>query len=233
MRLIRALAFALLFGTHSAQAESLPEVVYWDSPAGKVLHAHIADDADYWQLSPTFTEQITQSYCAVASAITVLNALPIAKPVDPRYAPYGYFTQSNFFTAPVSTIISAQTVLAQGMTRAEMVRTLNASGAQARSHAGDGYSDATLRLILQKALADDGQFVLANYLRGELGQVGGGHWSVLAAYDAASDHVLILDVAKYKYPPAWVSITALRRAIATVDDTSGKPRGLVFVTAPK
>jgi hypothetical protein len=59
--------------------------------------------------------------------------------------------------------------------------------------------------------------------------VGGGHWSVLAAYDAQSDRVLILDVAKYKYQPAWVAIGTLRRALATLDTTSNKPRGLVLV----
>ncbi len=60
--------------------------------------------------------------------------------------------------------------------------------------------------------------------------MGGGHWSVLAAYDAPSDRVLILDVAKYKYEPAWVRIPALQKAIATLDTTSNKARGLVFVS---
>jgi hypothetical protein len=52
----------------------------------------------------------------------------------------------------------------------------------------------------------------------------------LAAYDAQSDSVLILDVAKYKYPPAWVSISILQQAIATIDTTSNKARGLVVVS---
>jgi len=84
--------------------------------------------------------------------------------------------------------------------------------------------------LLKKALGDDGQFVLANYFRATLGQVGGGHWSALAAYDAQSDSVLILDVAKYKYPPAWVSISMLQQSISTIDTTSNKARGLVIVS---
>ncbi len=234
MRLAYAfLILAGILGASAVHAAVLPDVVYWDSPQGKMLHKHIRDDADYWQLSPNFTAQITQSYCGVASATTVLNSLPIKKPVDPRYEPYAYFTQNNFFSPAVSKIIKAQTVMAMGMTREEMVKTLNASGAQASSIAGDFYNETSLRNTLKRALGDDGQFVLANYLRAELGQVGGGHWSVLAAYDAKSDHVLILDVAKYKYRPSWVSIAALLRSIDTTDDTSGLPRGLVFVNAPK
>lgn len=207
-----------------------PDVVYWDSQAGKELRARIPADADYWELSPNFAVQMTQSYCAVASAITVLNSMPIKKPVDPTYAPYSYFTQSNFFTSGVARIISPATVLEMGMTREEMTATLTQHGVNAASVTGDAFTDDSLRSLLAKALGDDGQFVLANYLRTNLDQVGGGHWSVLAAYDAGSDRVLILDVAKYKYQPVWVSISTLRLAIATLDTTSNKPRGLVLVS---
>jgi hypothetical protein len=220
----------LLAAAHAAIAGDTPDVIYWNSPAGKELRARIPADADYWQLIPTFATQRTQSYCSVASAITVLNAMPIRKPVDPIFKPYAFFTQSNFFTPEVSKIISAKTVLKQGMTREEMAETLRAQGVKAKSFAGDTFSDESLRALLQKALGDDGQFVLANYLRQSLGQVGGGHWSVLAAYDAKSDRVLILDVAKYKYSPAWVGIDTLRQAIATIDTTSNKARGLVIVS---
>lgn len=213
-----------------ACADETSIVIYWDSAEGIVLRARIPADADYWQLIPNFAVQQTQSYCAVASAITVLNSMAITKPVDPAYKPYAYFTQGNFFTPAVSKVINAQTVLAQGMMREEMAATLRQQGVKAESIAGDTFSDEQLRALLQKALGDDGQFVLANYYRQSLGQVGGGHWSALAAYDAQTDRVLILDVAKYKYPPAWVSLGALRLAIATTDTTSNKARGLVIVS---
>jgi Phytochelatin synthase len=212
-----------------ALAVNEPELIYWDSPAGKALHTRIPADADYWQLIPNFAVQSTQSYCSVASAITVLNSMPIAKPVDPAYAPYAYFTQSNFFTPEVSKIISAQAVLEMGMTRGEMVKVLTAEGVHVNTIAGDSINDKALRTLLKKALGDDGQYVLVNYLRAKLGQAGAGHWSVLAAYDAKSDKVLILDVAKYKYPPVWVSIRTLLDAINTLDSTSNKSRGLVLV----
>lgn len=207
-----------------------PAVIYWDSAAGKTLRARIPADADFWQLSPTFAAQRTQSYCSVASAITVLNAMPVKKPVDPAYAPYAYFTQSNYFTPRVTKIVGPQTVLMQGMTREQMAETLALQGVKARSLPGDTLDEDSLRALLQKALGDDGRFVLANYLRAALGQAGAGHWSVLAAYDAQSDRVLILDVAKYKYPPAWVRVSALQKAMNTLDYTSNKPRGLVVVS---
>lgn len=210
-------------------ADEKPVLVYWDSAEGMALRSHIPADADYWPLSSTFAVQNTQTFCAVASAVTVLNAMPIKKPVDPLYKPYAYFTQSNFFSPDVSKVISAETVLAVGMTREQMVKTLIQQGVKAESIAGDSFDNEGLRNLLQKMLGDDGQFVLVNYLRATFGQVGGGHWSVLAAFDEDSDRVLILDVAKYKYPPVWVEVDTLRQAIATVDTTSQKARGLVIV----
>lgn len=207
-----------------------PDVIYWNSEAGKALRARIPADADYWQLSPWFAEQINQAYCSVASAITVLNAMPIKKPVDPVYAPNAYFTQKNYFTPEVTKIISPETVQSQGMTRNEMVKTLLGHGVKAVTLGGDSLDDQTLRALLKKSLSDDGTFVLVNYLRTTLGQEGWGHWSALAAYDAQTDSVLILDVAKYLSAPAWVRVGALQKAMATMDTTSGKARGLVIVS---
>lgn len=225
-----AFALMLLVSATSAFAGEAAAVVYWDSAAGKTLRARIPADADYWQLSTTFALQSNQTYCSVASAVTVLNAMPVRKPVDPVYAPNAYFTQSNYFTPDVIKVISPQTVLSMGMTRQQMTETLARHGVKSKTIAGDALNDHGLRTLLRKTLGDDGWFVLVNYLRESLGQEGGGHWSVLAAFDAPSDSVLILDVAKYKYAPVWVGISTLRQAIATIDTTSNKARGLVIVS---
>jgi len=226
---IFAILVCSLLSIFTAWAGDEAVVIYWDSPAAKAIRARITPDSDYWQLAPNFTAQDTQSYCGVASAVTVLNSMPINKPVDPTYAPYAYFTQKNFFSPAVEKVIPADTVMKQGITRDEMVEALTSQGVSASSIAGDTFDDEGLRKLLKVTLGDDGQFVLANYFRKTLGQVGGGHWSALAAYDAESDTVLILDVAKYKYTPVWVGISTLRQAIATLDTTSNKSRGLVLV----
>ena len=43
--------------------------------------------------------------------------------------------------------------------------------------------------------------------------------------------MLILDVAKFKYPPFWVTITDLLNAMNTIDPDSRLSRGVIRVTA--
>ena len=61
-------------------------------------------------------------------------------------------------------------------------------------------------------------------------QVGSGHMSVLGAYEDGSDQVLILDVARYKYPPHWVPAAALFDAMRALAGSTS--RGWVVVSVP-
>jgi hypothetical protein len=94
---------------------------------------------------------------------------------------------------------------------------------------GDGLSLAQFRLLLRRNLADPSDRILANYDRRALGQTGGGHISPLAAYDPRSDRVLILDVARYRYPAVWVAGPDLWRAVRSLDSSSGRSRGLLLI----
>jgi Phytochelatin synthase len=96
-------------------------------------------------------------------------------------------------------------------------------------HAADS-SVEDFRREARKALAAPGRFVIINYLRKAIGQERGGHISPLAAFDAESDRFLILDVARYKYPPVWVKTAELFAAMNTRDsDNENKTRGYVLV----
>jgi Phytochelatin synthase len=73
--------------------------------------------------------------------------------------------------------------------------------------------------------------VIVNYLRKAIGQEKFGHISPLAAYDAEADRFLILDVARYKYPPVWVTAGDLFNAMNTTDsDNENRTRGFVLVS---
>jgi len=97
-------------------------------------------------------------------------------------------------------------------------------------HAADGGLDA-FRTTARDYLAAKDHFVIVNYLRKAIGQQTGGHISPLAAYDAKVDRFLILDVARYKYPPVWVTASDLFDAMNTTDASNdNKTRGYVLIS---
>lgn len=48
------------------------------------------------------------------------------------------------------------------------------------------------------------QVIIASYSRPVLNQSGAGHFSPIGGYNMRSDMVLIMDVARFKYPPHWL-----------------------------
>ena len=60
-------------------------------------------------------------------------------------------------------------------------------------------------------------------------QTGTGHFSPIGGYHAQKDMVLILDVARFKYPPHWVPLTLLWDAMDTIDKATGLHRGYALL----
>ncbi|KAF2314729.1 hypothetical protein GH714_030216 [Hevea brasiliensis] len=57
-----------------------------------------------------------------------------------------------------------------------------------------------------------------------------GHFSPIGGYHAGRDMALILDVARFKYPPHWVPLTLLWEAMNNLDETTGQNKGCTAVT---
>ncbi|KAL7464180.1 hypothetical protein ACHAXS_004518 [Conticribra weissflogii] len=77
-----------------------------------------------------------------------------------------------------------------------------------------------------------GYFLVTSFARHALHQTGDGHFSPIAAYHASTDSCLILDVARFKYTPYWVSVKDLYDAMIPVDSATGKSRGWVLMFPP-
>ncbi len=138
-------------------------------------------------------------------------------------------TQSTFFDAAARQVRSELDVTFGGMSLAQLRDLLKAHGVDATlTYASDTTLDA-FRQQAEENLKTPGDFILVNYQRGAMGQKESGHISPLAAYNAASDRFLILDVAAYKYPPVWVSAQTLWAAMNTLDKSAGHTRGFVIV----
>jgi hypothetical protein len=188
--------------------------------------------ADYGPLAQDFLTQANLAYCGVASAVMVLNSLAVPAPPVPGYGRYRFWTQENLFQPATEPFVRPERVAKEGMTLEQLAGLLERHGLKVQWWTADRFDAASLRALLRRSLADPGDRLLVNYDRPLLGQAGGGHISPLAAYDARSDRVLILDVARYRYPSVWVRLEDLLRAMRSVDSSSGRSRGLVRISAP-
>ena len=159
-----------------------------------------------------------------------MNSLGVNDPTPPSLYPYHLVTQETVFTPANMAIKSYAEVDRSGMTPDQLARfATNLKLSASVLHAAD-LSAADMRASLITAIGQPDSRVIVNFNRASLGQEGEGHFSPLVAYDPASDSFLILDVARYKYPPAWVNSKDLDISIRTVDPDSGLSRGALIVT---
>ena len=195
------------------------ELVSLASPDGEALLEEAEARADYDAMAANFESQELISYCGVASSVTVLNAL-------------GRDTsQDDFFTPEASLVRPRREVMFGGMSLLDLAGLLAAHGAVARLQFADAVSLDDFRAAVERNLSDPTDYMLVNYQRGVLGQTPVGHISPLAAYDADTDRVLVMDTASYKYPPTWVPLAKLYEAMNTTDSSSGRTRGYVEVSS--
>jgi Phytochelatin synthase len=217
----------------SAQTLKLPDnLTGFSTSAGETYFAESDAREAYFPLASNFLTQKTQAYCGIASIVMVLNSLGVLAPTTPEYEPYHTFTQDNVFTAATEAVLPRETIGHQGMTLDQIGGILATVPVKAEVHHAADSSADEFRKLASAALGQPGHFVIINYLRKTIGQERGGHISPLAAYDSRADRFLLLDVARYKYPPVWVKTAEIFDAMNTQDsDNDNKTRGFVLVSA--
>jgi hypothetical protein len=235
MRLIHAAVFALGLFVTSAYGETLKlpdNLTGFSSDAGESYFAESDAREAYFPLASNFLTQKTQSYCGVASIVMVLNALNVPAPAVPEYEPYRTFTQDNVLDERTDLVLARDVLAKMGMTLDQIGGILSTQPVKAEVHHAGESSVDEFRTLASSYLGKPNHFVIINYLRKAIGQEKGGHISPLAAYDSKTDRFLILDVARYKYPPVWVKTSELFNAMNTQDsDNQNKTRGFVLVSA--
>ena len=224
------------------RAAAQEEAIALNSAKGQaLLRRRSTLQADYPSLAGWLETQANLAYCGVASSVVALNSLAVPAPPAEGYGRYRFWTQTNLFTPATLPFVNGQQVAREGMTLSQLqglmqavlpqrpdAQPRSAIGQVARYH-GLNLSLEQLRLLLRRNLANPADRLLVNYDRRLVDQQGGGHIAPLAAYEPHSDRVLILDVARYRYPAVWVETRKLWAAIRSVDRASGLSRGLLWI----
>ena len=235
-RLIALAIFVSAVAATAAWSQTLPlpsNLISADSAAGEYFFFESEAREAYFPLAHHFVTQKFQSYCGVASVVMVLNALQITAPPVPEFDPFRTFTQDNVLDARTDAVLPRDLLQKRGMTLDQLGGLLALHPLKIEVHHAGDTTLEEFRASAAKYLATENHFVLVNYLRMAIGQEQGGHISPLAAYDAKGDRFLILDVARYKYPPVWVGAAELFDAMNTRDaDNQNRTRGFVLIAKP-
>ncbi len=202
--------------------------VEWDSPrAAERLSSSDANDQAF-KLLRFFEGQIHPLYCGVASSVVALNALSVKSPECSRIGSFSLFTQTGFVAKVAERVVGKNTIEKGGLSFNQLTAILKTLPIKVNQYQALSMSDARLREQLLHSLQNPHQIVLANFERSQINQRGSGHWSPVAAYDSKSDSFLVLDVARFKYPPYWVKADALFKAMRTINGR-GQSRGFLTI----
>ncbi|MCC6623830.1 MAG: phytochelatin synthase family protein [Deltaproteobacteria bacterium] len=204
-----------------------PDNIAFASPEGRVLLSEslAAGTAEsFHALVAHLHTQAEPAWCGLGTLVTVLNALEI----DPGRVWKGPW---RFFGEELLVCCKALEVAASdGLTLAEVACLAECNGADATRVHATPEGEAAFREVLARSVrTPDGPFLVANYDRSVLGQTGTGHYSPIAAWHAPSDTALVLDVARFKYPPHWVPVGKLWRAMQSPDSETRAPRGYLLI----
>jgi phytochelatin synthase len=202
-----------------------------DSPEGRRLFAEALAAGhleSYFPLAEQFQTQAEPSFCGLTSLVVVLNSLA----VDPGRlwkGPWRWFGEEM-----LDCCVPLDEVRVRGLTLDELACLARCNGARATAHRptdGPGSLDALRAAVVASATDRTAPRVVVSYGRTALEQTGEGHFSPVAGYHPGRDLALVLDVARFKYPPHWVSVASLHEATATIDPATGRSRGWVLLAA--
>lgn len=229
---LRSPAVSLLLIGIVTTSAAHAEPVYLPTAMGTERFGRSAVNSSALSLMRYAETERRQTFCGPTALAIAMNSLGINDPTPPRYFPYHLATQEAVFTPANEAIKSFAQAEKSGVTLDELGKfAANLKLSASVIHASD-LSAADMRDRLVAAIGRSDSRVIVNFFRGTLGQVGEGHFSPLVAYDLASDSFLILDVARYKYPPGWVSFKDLNTSMRTVDEHTGLSRGALIVARP-
>ncbi len=176
----------------------------------------------YFPLAEQFHTQSDPAFCGLGSLVVALNALGI----DPGRlwkGPWRWFAEDL-----LDCCVPLAEVRRRGLDLDEVACLARCNGAEVDLQRADTVDVPTWSAALATAARGE-SVIIASYDRAVMGQTGSGHFSPIGGYHGARALALVLDVARFKYPPHWVSAERLWRAMQPHDPVTGKARGWIVL----
>ena len=176
----------------------------------------------YFAQAEQFHTQQEPAFCGLATLVVALNALAI-DPGRMWKGPWRWYGEELLdCCAPLDTIKN------QGITFDQFACLARCNGATtAATRATEENLDAFRAAIESSVTKPEGEVLAIAYTRRVLGQTGDGHFSTLGGFHRGRDLALVLDVARFKYPPHWAPVALLHAAMVPPDPATARARGWI------
>jgi len=183
----------------------------------------------YFLLSPQFHTQSDPNYCGISTLVMTLNALG----VDPHRMwkyPWRWYDEET-----VNSCTPLPKIRAQGIDFESMVCLGRMNGLDIEAMKLSSLLPLQeFRDDVKTSCSSNDTVILLNYSRGFFNQTGTGHFTTIGGYNEAEDLILIMDTARFKFPPHWVKVANMwlaMKEIETASDgfTENMPRGYMLV----
>eukprot|EP00579_Thalassiosira_antarctica_P017149 CAMPEP_0201948696 /NCGR_PEP_ID=MMETSP0903-20130614/55593_1 /ASSEMBLY_ACC=CAM_ASM_000552 /TAXON_ID=420261 /ORGANISM="Thalassiosira antarctica, Strain CCMP982" /LENGTH=448 /DNA_ID=CAMNT_0048491885 /DNA_START=73 /DNA_END=1419 /DNA_ORIENTATION=+ len=209
--------------------------ISFSSPEGRGVFASAMASGGTHSFFPLIEQLQTQpepAFCGLTTLVIVLNALA----VDPRRSwkgPWRWYEESM-----LNCCVDLEKVKKTGITFSTFACLAKCQGININAvHGSNSTVDEFRRVVKETCTASSPiqttratSFLIVSYTRKVIGQTGTGHFSPIGAYDEASDHVLVLDTARFKYGPHWVPLDLMFEALLPLDPDTGKSRGYMVLS---
>ncbi|KMT05873.1 hypothetical protein BVRB_7g165320 isoform C [Beta vulgaris subsp. vulgaris] len=220
-----------------------PPAIDFASSEGKQLFAEALLEGNmegFFKLVSYYQTQSEPAYCGLAALAVVLNALAIdpgrewkaAMSVSMLFCPGDYLPGPWrwFDDTMLDCCEPLEKVKVSGISFCKVACLAHCNGAEVEAfRTNESTMDNFRNYVISCASSEDCHMIVS-YHRAYLKQTGSGHFSPIGGYHAGKDMVLILDVARFKYPPHWVPLTLLWDAMNTIDEATGLYRGFILLS---
>lgn len=171
----------------------------------------------YFNLAAQFRTQEEPAYCGLSTLVMVLNALSV-DPFRVWKGPWRWYHENM-----LDCCIPLSDAGKKGITLFQFSCLAKCNGLDVDMvQATEAASCEEFKNIIKTITQCDDQVMVCSYSRQTLGQSGDGHFSPIGGYHVGRELVLIFDVARFKYPPHWVPVELLWKAMQGLDKETGK-----------
>ncbi|KAL0483107.1 glutathione gamma-glutamylcysteinyltransferase [Acrasis kona] len=179
----------------------------------------------YFSLAEQYSTQSEPAFCGLGTLCMILNSINM-DPSKTWKGPWRWYSEEM-----LGCCTSLETIKEKGITLEQFWCMAKCNGANISLYR---YEDSTIQQFREHVMnaskyAD--QYLVSSFSRKFLGQTGDGHYSPIGGYNKKHDSVLLMDVARFKYPSYWVPVETLYDAMSGIDVDTGRSRGYFTITS--